>query len=282
VRHDRGLNKPAIAARRTDQGGGHAFVASIPDEPVVEQRLLPRLGIGPGWAIYVGPVQQNRAHRHHLVQIAWSPIAAFELVAGPYRRRAAGHVVDAGAPHCLQSTEAVRLLFLDPAMPIAMHWRSISRGNACEISISMVQELEARLHQWDFASAGEPQDGPSQGLRELALMDWLKVELDQPLRALDAAQIVGLSEGRFLHWFKQKYGLPFRAYVRWLRLQEALRRLAGGSNLTQAAHAAGFSDSAHLSRTFATSFGIAPRGLHNVEITLSQSGGPRLDGIPGT
>ena len=41
--------------------------------------------------------------------------------------------------------------------------------------------------------------------------------------------------------------------------------IAGGSPLTRAAHEAGFSDSAHLSRTFRRMFGVAPTALKMVD-----------------
>ena len=52
--------------------------------------------------------------------------------------------------------------------------------------------------------------------------------------------------------------MPFRTYVLWLRLESALDSLAARSSVTQAAHAAGFADAAHLSRTFHRMFGVAP------------------------
>jgi len=58
--------------------------------------------------------------------------------------------------------------------------------------------------------------------------------------------------------FNRDVGLSMPAYIRWLRLRWVTEALAEGSTLTQAAHAAGFSDSAHLSRVFRASFGMAP------------------------
>ena len=276
------LNKPATAAH--DPQGmlvrpHEVFVDAGDNGKGPEQAGVPLLCLGRGWGTYLGPVQQNRPHSHHLIQIAWSPSTAFGLSAGDYKVRGMGHVVDAGASHCMQSTEPVRLLFLDPAMPIALGWRAISGGNVCELDPVQVQQLETRLQQWIHAKVGDSNDPLSAGTREQALAEWLSAKLDQPLRACDAAQVLGLSEGRFLHWFTQVHGLPFRPYVRWLRLQKALRCLAEGATLTAAAYASGFSDSAHLSRSFAASFGIAPRGLQRVKIRLSKSAGPDLAGI---
>jgi AraC-like DNA-binding protein len=247
-----------------------------------EQAVSPWLCIGRGWASYVGPVQQNRPHRHHLIQIAWSASAPFELAGGGYKRQAVGHVVDAGASHCVHANEPVRLLFLDPAMSAAGRWRVHAGGKVSQLTSTQVAALEGRFQQWLITGRSAAADAVSSASREHAIRQWLVANLDQPLRAVQAARTVGLSEGRFLHWFSQTHAMPFRAHVRWLRLQRALRSLAEGCNLTAAAHAAGFADSAHLSRTFVASFGMGPSGLQRVRIDLSPSPGPDLDGVmPG-
>jgi AraC-like DNA-binding protein len=77
----------------------------------------------------------------------------------------------------------------------------------------------------------------------------------------DAARSQGLSVSRLGHLFSTEVGLPFRPFALWLRLQGAFGHLAQGANLTQAAHGAGFADSAHLTRTFRRMFGITPSDL---------------------
>jgi AraC-like DNA-binding protein len=46
--------------------------------------------------------------------------------------------------------------------------------------------------------------------------------------------------------------------VLWLRLRIAITRVQAGDDLTVAAHAAGFADSAHLTRTCRDMFGLPP------------------------
>ena len=46
-----------------------------------------------------------------------------------------------------------------------------------------------------------------------------------------------------------------------LAQRQAVEAFAGGDSLTEAAHAAGFSDSAHFSRTFRRMFGLAAAAL---------------------
>ncbi|MBF6328091.1 helix-turn-helix domain-containing protein [Nocardia transvalensis] len=78
------------------------------------------------------------------------------------------------------------------------------------------------------------------------------------VRLRDLAREVNLSESRLGHLFTDEVGIPLRPYVRWLRMQRAIERLASGGSLTDAAHDAGFADSAHLSRACRGMFGRAP------------------------
>lgn len=86
----------------------------------------------------------------------------------------------------------------------------------------------------------------------------IKGDFLSPPPADKLASAVGLSSGRLIHLFTREMGLPIRRYTLWLRLRDVLISVALGSTLTEAAHRAGFSDSAHLSRTFRGMFGFPP------------------------
>ena len=75
------------------------------------------------------------------------------------------------------------------------------------------------------------------------------------------ASVAGLSPDRFRHVFAQVHGMPFKRVVLWRRLARAVLHLAAGDRVTTAAHASGFSDGAHFSRTMRTMFGIRPSQL---------------------
>jgi len=92
---------------------------------------------------------------------------------------------------------------------------------------------------------------------ELALQ-LIRKRLGEPISMEEIATEVKLSPDRFRHLFMKEMGVGFRPYVLWLRLDFALTSYVRGSNLTEAAHAGGFADSAHFSRTFRKMFGIAP------------------------
>lgn len=78
-------------------------------------------------------------------------------------------------------------------------------------------------------------------------------------RAADVAADLALSEGRFLHLFRQQMGIAWRPWLLWRRLLCAVMVLRQGGIATDAAYVAGFSDSAHLSRTFRNTFGLTIR-----------------------
>jgi AraC-like DNA-binding protein len=85
------------------------------------------------------------------------------------------------------------------------------------------------------------------------------------VRLADLAGAAGISPSRLGHLFAVELGLPYSAYVRWARLQKVVESLRSGSTLTEAAHAGGFTDSAHMTRMCRQVFGIPPsefvRGL---------------------
>lgn len=90
----------------------------------------------------------------------------------------------------------------------------------------------------------------------------LRVEAETNFSVGEIAANVALSESRFSHLFTEQIGVSVRRYQLWLRLREALHLIAkDGGSLTDTAHEAGFSDSAHLTRTFRQMLGIAPSAL---------------------
>ena len=86
----------------------------------------------------------------------------------------------------------------------------------------------------------------------------LPTMLDHSVHLGEVAAAAGISASRLGHLFSDELGLPFRAYVRWARLQRAIDHARHGATLTEAAHAAGFADSAHLTRVCHEMFGLAP------------------------
>lgn len=75
------------------------------------------------------------------------------------------------------------------------------------------------------------------------------------------ASAVGLSPSRLMHAFTESVGIPLRPYVAWLRLQRAAASIVAGAPLAQAAAQAGYSDAAHMTRSFRAMLGMTPSSL---------------------
>jgi AraC-like DNA-binding protein len=93
------------------------------------------------------------------------------------------------------------------------------------------------------------------------------------LTVSDAAAQVGLSDSRMTHLMTDTLGAPPRAWRTWFKLRHAIREAVfGGVNLTQAAHHAGFADSAHLTRTCKQLMGVRPAQMLPRTVYVSPEG----------
>lgn len=84
------------------------------------------------------------------------------------------------------------------------------------------------------------------------------------LRLAALASFAGLSAGRLGHVFSDEVGIPLRRYVLWARMRRAAELLQQGRSITDAAQAGGFSDAAHMSRSFRRMFGLTPSDVAGV------------------
>ena len=90
---------------------------------------------------------------------------------------------------------------------------------------------------------------------------------------------VYLSPDRLRHLFVEQTGLAFKTYMLWQRLTRGLEAYTEGRSRTEAAHHAGFSDSAHFSRVFRRYFGLPATTLTRIQPLRSSA--PRSAGVLG-
>jgi AraC-like DNA-binding protein len=148
-----------------------------------------------------------------------------------------------------------------------------------------IHELSARAGPWLKGAAfspsrlfalaidllGDPADtGNRVDARVERVCDLLKGSFKAAPSVAHLAEQVGLSEGRLIHLFTKQTGVPLSRYISWLRLRHVVYVYMLTNSLTEAAYEAGFADSAHLSRSFRSEFGLRPSSL------LRDQGGIKL------
>lgn len=97
--------------------------------------------------------------------------------------------------------------------------------------------------------------------RLVQALAYIRANVRNRLALGDVAAAVSLSDSRFRHLFVAQTGTSFRAYLLWLRINLAIESVMAGASWTEAAHDAGFADSAHLTRTHKRVFGIEPSAI---------------------
>lgn len=90
---------------------------------------------------------------------------------------------------------------------------------------------------------------------------------ETPLAAL--ASCVGLSLDRLTHLVSTQTGIPPRRHAVWQRLLALLSKAPTTDSLAAVAHAAGFSDHAHMTRTYRRFLGRAPSEFRRPPVVLA-------------
>jgi AraC-like DNA-binding protein len=102
--------------------------------------------------------------------------------------------------------------------------------------------------------------------RALSALDSL---LNRKVAASALAAEANLSLSQLQRLFASQLGLPIRRLVLWRRLRLSMVLILAGNSVTQAAHEAGFADSAHFSRSLKKLFGVTARqALQQINLRL--------------
>jgi AraC-like DNA-binding protein len=123
---------------------------------------------------------------------------------------------------------------------------------------SMVQAAQSAVAS--LCDESTDTDGSMDG-RLVRALEFIRANVRRPISLGDVASAVALSDSHFRHLFVAGTGSSFRAYLLWLRINVAIEAAMAGASWTDAAHDAGFADSAHLTRTHKRMFGIEPTAV---------------------
>ncbi|MBL8202098.1 MAG: helix-turn-helix transcriptional regulator [Chromatiales bacterium] len=94
--------------------------------------------------------------------------------------------------------------------------------------------------------------------RIIRAVAYINSNLQRAITLEQVAAVAHLSPSRFRHLFAEQTGTGLRPYILWRRFVSVWEHTMRGASLSEAAHAAGFADSAHLTRTCRRMMGIPP------------------------
>ncbi|TDR45625.1 AraC-like DNA-binding protein [Tahibacter aquaticus] len=236
--------------------------------------------IGSGAAYFAGDVRDNDLHAHYVLQIA---IASGDPLRVTERHGlehcASGIIIPSGKPHCVRGSSAgeteALLLFLEPATDlgrlVTTHY-ALDAGQIVDISPTRVEAVRQI-----YADSGETGEPLLRGLvAALTSSAWRSRSIDRRVAcALDyidhhlcdadsldhVAERLSVTSRYLRKLFERELGISPQRYRQWCKLRTALTCVLRGDTFTDAAATAGFTDSAHFSRTFRSMFGSSPSAV---------------------
>jgi AraC-like DNA-binding protein len=199
-----------------------------------------RLWLGRDYGLILGELGRTAPHAHYAHQLMFCPGGAITVRLNGQITVAQRLFIPSRKTHAILDSEGeVRVLYAEPAVFDTAPLQQLLTG--ADLSLDA-------LHQLPRRSLGDP--------RLERALDTLDQQLGGKVSAQALAEVAHLSLSQLERLFTHQLGLPVRRLVVWRRLRVALGLALAGSTLTEAAHAAGFADSAHFSRTMKQLFGV--------------------------
>lgn len=241
-----------------------------------------------GGCLLIGHVAQSiPVHAHYASQIAFgsAPGIAFRTSVSDAWTTYGGAFVPSRQPHAMDATRvppsAVLLIEPETGEGRALAKRFAPGGIASLPDDVLMDPGAALLAGWQARhSVGELRASARRLVRALAgdiappsvpderilrAVTYIRAHIGEPMRLVDIAGEACLSPSRFRHLFVEQIGMGLRPYILWRRFVHVWELLAEGVSLSSAAHAAGFADAAHLSRTSRAMFGFPPSVIQLAE-----------------
>ena len=233
-------------------------------------------------------------HAHHAIQVTLSLEGDFELRTEDERLTGPAVAVASNARHIFQAHGMAAFLFVAPESPAGRALAATALRDTALAALPLPplaapmaalaawfraggSEAEmVRLGQALVAALAEPEAAPAADKRVAAMLAYVADGIDGALSLPEAASAACLSPSRARHLFAAQTGLPFKTFVLWRRIEKAVALYAAGASLTEAAHEAGFADSAHLSRTFRRTFGLPAAALQVNDRFTASGEAPRV------
>ena len=226
----------------------------------------------------------SSGHAHHAMHLVLAVQGSLRVRTGARGAwaRCAGVLTAPDVAHAIDARERETLLvFLDPESEVGRTLRASVEG---PLRLIEAEERDALVDvdprvlmgpegpRWTSLIARTLGAGSARARRpvhprvRVVLRHLATVGRDDDVSLEALADVADLSPGRFMHAFTESIVIPLRSYLAWLRLQRAASAIVGCAQLAEAELSAGFSDAAHMSRTFRAMLGMTPSSLREAAL----------------
>jgi AraC-like DNA-binding protein len=216
-----------------------------------------QLWLGRDYGLILGETGRTAPHAHYAHQFILSSGSPVTVSLDGHLQTAYRLFIPSRQPHAIVHVPGTVLMaYVEPG---AFDLDSLQK--TLETAEFSPERLEQSLRQLPRRQADDE--------RVQRALHTLDQQLNGKVSAQALAEAAHLSLSQLERLFVSQLGVPVRRLVMWRRLRLALDLALNGHTLTQAAHGAGFADSAHFSRTMKQLFGVtAGASLRHLRVHL--------------
>lgn len=223
-----------------------------------------KLNIQQGYALFAKKEYHTQWHRHYGIELVWCKEGSFTIQTKKHiHKHIQAAVIPSNLPHKFSCGHAVcKILFLDPHSLLGKFVSDRYQLDAGKKIVVHPQNIQL-LFDNNTSTICDDLVKNKPPIKIDCRVRYCLREIEQnlttsSLSVKQLSQVAYLSESRLAHLFKEEMGVSIRQYILWNKVRMAVARSKEGQSLTTSAHYAGFTDSAHFSRTFLTMFGSTP------------------------
>lgn len=230
----------------------------------------PRIYITKGAVLYIGTVVDTAFHKHPAIQITISLENKFAIHFKQDTVTTDMIILNSNTEHKLIGRDGIQALILIEPESVYSSFLKKHIGKNEYLLLEMKNHIISSLNtinENDFSLTGlikklclTLDDSPAMKVihdnRINEIINFIESIDEKKITVRELASHVSLSESRLQHLFKSQTGISIKKYLQWKRLIDGVAVIIGGKDFTYSSHEAGFSDSAHMSRTFKESIGL--------------------------
>jgi len=165
----------------------------------------------------------------------------------------------------LSRAEPAARFDLGPDDPVIRETVALAGAKGFDATLDFLHLLNS-LSEREFTVLGDSESGMrhSRSRRVARVMEYSREHLSETIRLTDVAELVGMSDSAFSHFFKKHTSLSYINYLNSLRISKACRMLESSAmSVSEICWDCGFNNKSNFNRIFLKAKGMTPTAYRN-------------------